>query len=292
MASLRQPSALPVVGVVADGRTYRHLLYLLIAVPLGFVYSTLFTFGVAVGVALSVVLVGFVVLLATLMGARLAAGFERRLANALLGTRLLRPDDLADADGALGGVRKYTDARSTWAGLGFLSLKLWVSVLAFVPLFLLASALSLVAAPLRYPYTAEFGEVNGEPVTWAIDALPEALVALALGVVGVLIALHVANLVAYVARRMAVALLGRPEPGGPRATVPAREASTGGDGEADDENGGEADYENGGEADDESGGEADDESGGEADDERDERDGEAGFDFAADPAPADRRDDP
>ena len=276
MVSLRQPSALPVVGVIADGRTYRHLLYLLLAVPLGFVYSTLFTFGVAVGVALSVVLVGFVVLLATLMGARLAAGFERRLANALLGTYLLRPDDLADADGALGGVRKYTDARSTWAGLGFLSLKLWVSVLAFVPLFLLASALSLVAAPLRYPYTAEFGEVNGEPVTWAIETLPEAVVALALGVVGVLIALHVANLVAYVARRMAVALLGRPEPSGSRATVPAREASTGGDGEADDENDGEADDENDGEADDEPG----------------ERNGEAGFDFADDPASADRRDDP
>jgi hypothetical protein len=276
MVSLRQPSALPVVGVIADGRTYRHLLYLLLAVPLGFVYSTLFTFGVAVGVALSVVLVGFVVLLATLMGARLAAGFERRLANALLGTYLLRPDDLADADGALGGVRKYTDARSTWAGLGFLSLKLWVSVLAFVPLFLLASALSLVAAPLRYPYTAEFGEVNGEPVTWAIETLPEAVVALALGVVGVLIALHVANLVAYVARRMAVALLGRPEPSGSRTTVPAREASTGGDGEADDENDGEAD----------------DEKDGEADDEPGERNGEAGFDFADDPASADRRDDP
>jgi hypothetical protein len=260
MVSLRQPAALPVVGVVADARTYRHLFYLLLAVPLGFAYSTLFTFGIAFGLALSVVLVGFVILLATLIGARLAAGVERGLANALLGTHLRRPDDLPDADGALGGVRKYTDARSTWTGLGFVSLKFWVSVLAFVPLFLLANALSLVAAPLRYPYTAGFGEVNGEPVTWAIDTLPEALIALLLGVVGILLALHVANLVAYVARRMAVALLGRPEPGGPRATVPAREASTGGDGEADDE--------------------------------RDERDGEAGFDFADDPAPADRRDDP
>ena len=253
MVSLRQPSGIPVVGVVADGRTYRHLLYLLLAVPLGFVYSTLFTFGVAFGLLLSVALVGVVILLATLIGSRLVAGFERWLANALLGTELSRPDDLADAEGALAGVRKYVDARSTWAGLGFLSLKFWVSLFAFVPLVLLANALPLVAAPLRYPYAADFGEVNGEPVTWAIDTLPEALVALPLGVVGVLLALHLTNLLAYAARQMAVALLGRPETAG----------SASGPGDDDAPAGGPADAGDAGDA-----------------------DGE--FDFVDDPAPADR----
>mgnify|MGYP000406162451 CR=1 FL=1 len=256
MVSLRHPSELPVVGVVADGRTYRHLLYLLLAVPLGFVYSTVFTFGVAFGLALSVALVGLVVLFATLIGARLAAGLERRLANALLGTHLLRPDDLADADGALAGVRKYVDAPSTWTGLGFLSLKFWVSLLAFVPLVLLASALPLVAAPVRYPYEADFGEVNGEPVTWAIDTLPEALVALPLGVAGVLVALHLANLAAYVSRRMALALLGRPESS---RSMPAVSVS------------GE-----------------EDESDGHTNGEEGESDAAGDFDFVDDPAPADR----
>ena len=232
MVSLPNPSAIPVVGVVAAGRTYRHLLYLLLAVPLGFVYSTLFTFGVAFGLVLSMALVGLVVLFATLIGARLAAGLERRLANALLGTHLLRPDDLADADGALAGVRKYVDAASTWTGLGFLSLKFWVSILAFVPLVLLGNALTLIGAPLRYPYEAGFGEVNGEPVTWAIDTLPEALVALLLGVAGVFLALHLTNLVAYVSRRMAVALLGRPEPSGSVPAVSADSGEEGSDGGA------------------------------------------------------------
>jgi len=270
MVSLRHPSALPVVGVVADGRTYRHLLYLLLAVPLGFVYSTLFTFGVAFGLVLSVALVGLVILFATLIGARLAAGLERRLANALLGTRLLRPDDLADSDGALAGVRKYVDAPSTWRGLGFLSLKFWVSLLAFAPLFLLASALPLVAAPVRYPYEADFGEVNGEPVTWAIDTLPEALVALPLGVVGVLLALHLANLAAYVSRRMALALLGRPESSGSLPAVSVRGDEGGSDDEVD--------------ADDESG--SDDEV--DADGESGGTDADGDFDFVDDPAPADR----
>jgi hypothetical protein len=235
MVSLRQPSGIPVVGVLVDGRTYRHLLYLLLAVPLGFVYSTLFTFGVAFGLLLSVALVGVVILLATLIGSRLVAGFERWLANALLGTELSRPDDLVDAQGALAGVKKYVDARSTWAGLGFLSLKFWVSLFAFVPLVLLANALPLVAAPLRYPYTAGFGEVNGEPVTWAIDTLPEALVALPLGVVGVLLALHLTNLVAYAARQMAVALLGRRETGS--ASGPEGDGAPAGAGDAGDADG-------------------------------------------------------
>ena len=278
MVSLRHPASLPVVGVVADGRTYRHLLYLLLAVPLGFVYSTLFTFGVAFGLVLSVALIGLVVLFATLIGARLAAGLERRLANALLGTHLVRPDDLADADGALAGVRKYVDAPSTWTGLGFLSLKFWVSLLAFVPLFLLASALPLVAAPLRYPYAADFGEVNGEPATWAIDTLPEALVALPLGVAGVVLALHLANLVAYVSRRMALALLGHSEPS---ESLPAVSVE-------DDDGGGGEDVSVDGEAD---GGESDDDEGdrdadGDEDDAGvDQIDGD--FDFVDDPAPAD-----
>ncbi|WP_144920000.1 sensor domain-containing protein [Halorubrum salsamenti] len=211
MASLRSPSTLPVVGVLVDGRTYRHLLYLLLAIPLGFLYSMLFSFGFVFGLVLSVVLVGLVILFATLLGARIAAGFERWLANRLLGTDLDRYDDVpADADGAVAGVRKYVDAASTWRGVGFLSLKFFVTALAFVPLVALANGLSLIFAPLRYPYVADFGESNGEPVTWAIDALPEALLAAAVGVVAVLVALHVTNLLAYVCRQMATALLGEP----------------------------------------------------------------------------------
>ncbi|MFD1569224.1 sensor domain-containing protein [Halorubrum laminariae] len=209
MVSLRQPSTLPIVGVVADARTYRHLAYLLIAVPLGFAYSMLLTVGVGFGLVLSVVVIGFGLLFATLIGARLLAGVERSLANALLGTDLRRADDLPDGDdGALAEAKRYVDAPSTWRSLGFLSLKFWVVLLAFAPVFILASALPLAVAPLRYPYEVQFGEVNGEPVTWAIDTLPEALIAVPLGVIGLLVALHMVNLLAYATRQMAISLLG------------------------------------------------------------------------------------
>lgn len=247
MVSLRPLAAIPVVGLVADGRTYRHLLYLFVSLLLWGVYSTLLPLGILLGAVLSVVLVGVAILVGIVIGSRLLASFERWLANRLLGTDLVAPDDVpSDATGAVAGVRGYLVAPSTWRGLGFVSLKVWVALLAFVPLFVLASALPLVAAPVRYPYEAEFGEANGEPVTWAIDAAPEAALAAGLGVVGVLVGLHLTNLIAGGARLMAVALLGteaddRPDAEAANGGV-AREAGTGandGDDErADDERSG------------------------------------------------------
>ena len=213
MVSLRPLAALPVVGVLADGRTYRHLLYLLIAVPLGSLYSGIGSFALVFGLLLSVVLVGVGLLIAAVVGSRLVAGLERWLANRLLGTDLVAVDDLpaaaADGDaGAVATVRAYLSAPSTWRGLGFVSLKFWVTVAAFVPLAVLASALPLVAAPVRYPYETTLGEVNGEPAVWAIDTAPEAALAVGAGVVGLLVGLHLTNLIAGGARLMAVALLG------------------------------------------------------------------------------------
>jgi len=232
MVSLRPLAALPVVGVVADGRTYRHLLYLFVSLLLWGVYSTILPLGILFGAVLSVVLVGVAILIGVVIGSRLLASFERWLANRLLGTTLVAPDDVpSGATGAVESVRGYLTAPSTWRGLGFISLKLWVALLAFVPLFVLASALPLVAAPVRYPYETEFGEVNGEPVIWAIDAAPEAALAAAVGVVGVLVGLHLTNLIAGGTRLMAVALLGTEVDDQPNAETAsagvARETGTG-----------------------------------------------------------------
>jgi hypothetical protein len=213
MVSLRPLAALPVVGVVADGRTYRNLLYLLIAVPLWAVYSGFVSFVLVFGIVFSVVLVGVGVLIAAVIGSRLVTGLERWLANRLLGTDLVAPDDLPTAanDGSAGAVatvRSYLSAPSTWRGLGFVSLKFWVALLALAPLAVLAGGAALVAAPLRYPYAPRFGELNGEPLVWTIDAAPDAALATAVGVVGLFVGLHLTNLIAGSARLMAVALLG------------------------------------------------------------------------------------
>ena len=209
MVSRQSLSALPIVGIFADGQTYRNLVYLLLALPLGFLYSTVFSFGFVFGFLLSFVLVGLVILFGTLVIARLFAGFERWLANRLLATALDPYDDIpTHTDGGLASFRKYVDPASTWRGVGFLSLKFFVSMLALVPVLGFAWLLPLIASPVRYPYTAEFGEANGEPVTWAIDTVPESLLAVLVGVVGLIVVFHVTNAIAYVSRRMAIALLG------------------------------------------------------------------------------------
>jgi hypothetical protein len=89
MNSLRSASLseVPIIGVLVEVRTYKHLLYLLIALPLGFAYSALFSMLV-LGIVFTVVGIGVVIALATLFGIRAVAGFERWLANTLLDTEL------------------------------------------------------------------------------------------------------------------------------------------------------------------------------------------------------------
>ncbi|ELZ48536.1 two-component system sensor kinase [Halorubrum californiense DSM 19288] len=293
MVSLRPLAALPVVGVVADGRTYRHLLYLLIALPLAFIYSGFVTFALVFGLVFSVVLVGIGVLIVAVIGSRLVAGLERWLSNRLLGTDLVAPDDLpAAADDssadATASVRAYLAAPSTWRGLGYLSLKFWVALLAFAPLFVLSNALTLVAAPVRYPYTTQFGEVDGEPVLWTVDAAPEAALATAIGVVGVFVGLHLTNLIAGGARLMAVGLLDGDAGAGANGSTDSDAVDGGVTVDRDTPDGGTADREPGAEE----RAEADESPGVDKSPEADEnadRDGSAadGFEFDGDPTPAD-----
>jgi hypothetical protein len=193
------------LGVVTERQTYSNLLYLGLAFPLGVVYQSLLVFGLVAGILLSVVLVGVGILFVTLLGVRAIAGFERRLANRLLGTEIADPDDRqTDQAGVFGTVKLYLKAASTWRSVGFLMVKFWVGVVAFVLLtFTLGIAVELLTAPLG----AEIVEisVNSEEVTF--DTVP-AYVAMPLGAVLAVGSLHVSNAFAYVNAQIAEGLLG------------------------------------------------------------------------------------
>ncbi len=196
---------------ITDRQTYKNLLYIALALPLGFVYSVYVSFGFLFGFVLSVVLVGFAVLIGTVLGARLIATFERWLANVLLDVDIEPFNDVdASNRGLWSTVRTYLHAASTWRSLGFLSLKFWFILVAIVLVLLLSAVVSLLLAPLRYPTDIEFGTVNDEPVVWTVETLPEAGVALLAGLVLAAVLLALSNGFAYVAGRMAVALLGEP----------------------------------------------------------------------------------
>lgn len=197
-----------VFGPVVSRRTYANLAYLFVAFPLTMLYWSLFGFGMIFGTLLSIALVGIAILALMLGVVRALAALERRLVNALLAVSLEPPDDVANRSGVGGRLRGYVDAASTWRGFGFLLLKIFLGIIGVMLAYGLVQGVTLVSAVVRRPFNVNFGEVNGEPVTWTIETLPETALAVGIGTVLVLLTLHLANGFGYVAERMALALLG------------------------------------------------------------------------------------
>src|SRR3954452_519348 len=71
-------------SVTLDAQSYRNLLYLALALPLGVAYVAVLAAGLSAGAGLAVILVGLAILLATLFALRAMAGGERALARRLL----------------------------------------------------------------------------------------------------------------------------------------------------------------------------------------------------------------
>lgn len=199
-----------VLGPVLEAQTYRNALYVLLAFPLALVYWPVLLFGFTFGFLLLIVGIGFLILLGVVVGGRVAARFERWLANALLDLEIRPPDDRPPAEGFWSTIRSYVDAPSTWRSLGFLFLKFWLGLVPILVLFALVTVLELLTAPLRYPLEIEFVTVNDEPIVWVIETLPEATLALSIGLLLGVALVHVTNGVAYVSGRIAHALLGDP----------------------------------------------------------------------------------
>lgn len=198
-----------VVGVVADAQTYRNLLYVFLAFPLGLLYYAVLVVGFTLGVALSILLVGLVILLVTVIGLRYVASFERRLANALLATEIATPAGVdRSTDGPVGTVKAYLRASSTWRGLGFVVLKFPIGILSFILLVgLLGTAIELLLLPL-YPSGAFNVQVAGWRVARSFETTAHRLVAVPVGAVLGIVAVHVLNAFAQANAAIASSLLG------------------------------------------------------------------------------------
>lgn len=185
---------------VTDRQTYRNLAYVLLRFPLGVAYFTVFLTGLVLGVALMPLLVGIPILVAVLASATFAAAFEARLARELLGVDVtydpLKPagDSLVPYVKALvTDVRTYLLVAYFFATFG-IGLATFVAVVTLVVL-----AAVLAVAPLTYwlPFT-EYRLFVVDDSWVAIDTLPEALVASAVGIALFVVSLHVFNALARV----------------------------------------------------------------------------------------------
>jgi hypothetical protein len=223
MASKRRSASVTdslrsVFGVPLRLQTYRNLLYLLLAFPLGLVYFLFLSIGLSLGVGLAIVVVGVPILLAVLAVSTGLATVERELATLLLGVRIeianeSTPDSLIERAKCL-----VTDA-GTWTALVYLGSKFLIGVVSFVVVTtLLVTATSLLAVPFVYQQPGVYvGIVTDAPIelhpslyvawrqvlvgvetvlsvgSWQVTTLPQALAVAGFGVLLGVASLHLLN---------------------------------------------------------------------------------------------------
>jgi two-component system phosphate regulon sensor histidine kinase PhoR len=140
------------LAVLTNGETYRRILYLLLAFPLGIIYFTLIVTGLSTGVGLTVIIVGVGILVLTMEGWMLLARFERELAIHLLGAKIT-PISLPPPPGEswrLRIVRRLTDP-VTWKSLAYLMVEFPFGIVSFtLVVVLFAISVSFVLLPVAY----------------------------------------------------------------------------------------------------------------------------------------------
>lgn len=230
------PSLRSVIAAPLRPRTYLHLLYLGVALPLGTAYFVVLITGFSISVSLSVLVVGIPLFVVSLLVVRGLGAIERLLANFLLNADIAAPTYPFQDGSVPERLRALVMNRRTWAECGYLLLKFPVGLGLFVFLATaLTMSLTFLATPAFYDDPSlRVGIFPADPVMvssalsvpwgdllvgtqfaitvseWAVDSLADALLFSAIGVVLLLLTLNIVNLVAWLSRQYARMFLGDP----------------------------------------------------------------------------------
>ncbi|MEA2311493.1 MAG: hypothetical protein QOE28_1461 [Solirubrobacteraceae bacterium] len=191
------------VRVAWRGQTYRNLLYLALALPLGAGYVAVLLAGLASGAGLAVILVGLVILIATLAALRVMATIERWLARRLLRVAIHPPIEGGIDLGRRRRVQVWLRDPVTWKSLVYLLAKLPMGALAFGLCGGLGSCgVILALAPVLVAFTPVifFG--------WEMTSPLQALLWTPGGVLLIFAVLHLVNGVAWLYGVTARVMLG------------------------------------------------------------------------------------
>ncbi|WP_135828074.1 sensor domain-containing protein [Halorussus halobius] len=207
-----------VFGVPFRLQTYRNLLYLLLAFPLGLAYFVFLSVGISLGVGLAFVVVGIPILLAVLVIATGLGRVERELAALLLGVEFESAASSPEGS-VVEWVKHLVTDRGTWTAVVYLGTKLFVGVVSFfVVTTVLVTAVSLLFVPFVYDQPGVYvGIVTDAPIqlhpslyvawqhllvgveavveigSWQVRTLAEALAVAGVGVLLAVAALHLLN---------------------------------------------------------------------------------------------------
>ena len=177
--------------------TYKRLLYLLLAFPLGLAYFVVFTTASSLGVGLAFTIVGIPILIGTLVATTAAARLEARLAEWLLGRETAHPRSLhrsLDTDeGYAAAVRRFLAEPTTWTSVVVVLLKFLYGLAAFV---VTVTGSTMIVAMLAAPVVYDDPQVSYRIGSYVVSTLPEALAVACLGVVGFWVVCNVCNALA------------------------------------------------------------------------------------------------
>ena len=186
--------------------------------PLGIAYFVFLVTGISVGASLIIIWVGVPILALVVAGSWAMCEFERILAVNLLKEnipRTIRANSTVTVDEHLSSVERlfvgawrrlkaHLSDWLTWTGMLYLFLKFPVGIASFVVAVTLVSVTaSLLGAPFYY-WVGDGVELG----IWQVDVLWEALLLALAGVPVVFIALHLMNVTASLAGRLARVMLG------------------------------------------------------------------------------------
>jgi Putative sensor len=165
-----------------DADTYRMLLYLATALPLGALELTLLVAGWTLAACLAVTPLIVFVVIGFQIVVRTGADAERSLARALLGAGVRRP-----AQPPVGGLWRRTGLTlidgAFWKEQAFMLTRATLgSTLAFGELLLIAVGGFLALTPIHYRWsTIDWG-------FWTVDTLGEAFVMVPIGLAAIVVA--------------------------------------------------------------------------------------------------------
>lgn len=226
------------LSVPFRAQTYVNLLYLSLFFPVGLAYFIALTVGFALGISLTVLLVGTVLTIAMVYLVRELTALERFVADRALVVDVPAGNpDPPSFSSPLQHVKYVFTTLSTWKGLVYLVSKLFVGIGAFTLLLTLSTiSLSMVAVPLyyenvRFGVHPATGDVAFAPsiefalqtwqigltipfriTTWYVTTLPGALAVSVVGILATIASLHVCNVAARLTGWYASLLLGGTEP--------------------------------------------------------------------------------
>lgn len=182
-----------------DPMTYRSLVYLILAIPMGIAYFVLLVVGFSLSLGLLVLLVGPVVFVATLFAIIALVWFDGLLTEVVLNSRV--DPALPSTESPKAFLKETVFGAATWKGIIYLGWKIILGFVAFVLLVVgFSVGISFLLTPLYYSQYLTIASF-GDPVI--INTFPRAMVVAVIGLASLYLTLVVVHVLGMVAGRIA-----------------------------------------------------------------------------------------